>query len=253
MESALRRAIENAELSIAYQPIVHLHDGRPCGFEALVRWTDQGQPVAPAEFIPLAEETGLVVQLGEWVLKTAVRRATHLSARAGRPLAMSVNVSRRQLQTGDLAKTVSDLLEETGFPPALLKLEITESAIMEDPDAARRVMGRLRAIGVQLQIDDFGTGYSSLGALSHFPITGIKLDRSFIQEMHDDSRPQAIIRALLRLASDLRLDCVAEGLETIEQIRTLRELGCPFAQGYYFARPMTADAVDDYLHRTIAA
>jgi diguanylate cyclase (GGDEF)-like protein/PAS domain S-box-containing protein len=242
MENALRRAIDGDELRLLYQPIVKLATGGIVGAEALVRWEHPERGLlAPDSFIPVAEDTGLIVPIGEWVLKEACRQALpwQHQATTGVPLRMSVNLSARQLAHGDLARTVGETLQAVGLDPSVLILEVTESAVMEDTEMAIGVLRQLKALGVGLAIDDFGTGYSSLAYLQRFPVDILKIDRSFVGALHTPEG-RAIVEASLTLAHALGLSGVAEGVETLEQVACLRTLSCDTAQGYHFARPMPA-------------
>ncbi len=244
LERALRDASDRDELRVHYQPEVDLRSGRIVGVEALLRWQRGNVTVMPAEFIPLAEETGLIVPIGAWVLEEALRQAR--SWRADPEIAhvpwTSVNLSVRQLADPQLTQRVVQALERTGSEPGSLLLEVTESVILEDVDAGLAVLGQLRQLGVEIAIDDFGTGYASLSYLGQFPAAAVKIDRSFIAAL-DDSRTHAIVTAMIELAHALGLTAIAEGIETAEQLATLRELGCDVGQGYFFARPCPADEI----------
>ena len=242
LESRLRKALEQGELVLYYQPQVSLQTGRIVGVEALVRWfhPDLGM-VPPAEFIPLAEETGLIVPIGEWVLRTACRDGRRWQELGFRPLRVAVNLSARQFQQGDLVDVVARVLDETLLPAADLELELTESVIMRDAAESVRRLRELTALGIHLAVDDFGTGYSSLGYLRTFPIRSLKIDRSFIRDIDRDPNGAAIAQAIIALASSLGLKAIAEGVETREQLDMLRGWGCEEMQGYYFCRPVPAD------------
>jgi len=242
LESDLRRALERDELVLHYQPKVAIDGMRIVGMEALVRWQPPGKAqVAPADFIPLAEETGLIVPIGEWVLKTACRQNRALQELGLAPLRVAVNLSRRQFTHRSLVEDVARALETTGLDPAFLELEITESMVMGDPDGAVRVLRGLKSMGIHLSIDDFGTGYSSLSYLKRFPLDTVKIDQSFIQDLPGDGDDVVITQAIIAMAHSLRLDVVAEGVETAEQLAFLRENGCDEMQGYHFSRPLPAD------------
>ena len=240
MENDLRRAIERGELRLHYQPLVDLTTDRIVGFEALVRWQHPVRGlVPPLSFIPLAEETGLIVPLGRWVLETACRQAREWrDARPGAPqLMMSVNLSARQFGQPDLVDQVVAILAETGLDPTTLELEITESVVMDQSEVGIRSLHRLRDMGVRLVLDDFGTGYSSLAYLKHLPLDTIKIDRTFVAGL-DGEADRSIVEAVIALAHGLRISVVAEGIETEAQFEILRAMGCDTGQGYLFARPL---------------
>jgi diguanylate cyclase (GGDEF)-like protein len=245
-ESHLAHAIEHDELRLAYQPIVALETGETVGVEALVRWDHPERGlVAPLDFIPIAEDTGLIIPIGTWVLERACHdaaqwRAAHPDAR---PLRVSVNLSARQLAQPDLPRIVARVLEETGLPPSALNLELTESSLMEDPEAALVTMNELMQLGVRLLLDDFGTGYSSLAYVQRFPITTLKIDRSFVANLGRISPDAAIVAAVANMAHGLGVAIVAEGVETEEQAEALRALGCQYAQGWLYGRPMPAEEI----------
>jgi diguanylate cyclase (GGDEF)-like protein/PAS domain S-box-containing protein len=242
LENNLRRAAERGEFVLHYQPIVDLESLRIVGMESLIRWdSPNAGPVPPGTFIPLAEESGLIVPIGEWVLETACRaaHAFHQQGHAG--LRIAVNLSPKQFRHRDLAQTIADTLARTGLAARHLELEITESSVMENPDAAVRTMHALKEMGVHLSIDDFGTGYSSLSQLKRFPITTLKVDQSFVKDIPADEDNAAIASAIIAMGQRLRLVLVAEGVETTEQMAFLRERGCQYAQGYLFSRPMPGD------------
>ncbi|KAA0583348.1 EAL domain-containing protein [Azospirillum sp. B21] len=249
MEADLRAALEQGQLCLHYQPIVLLETGAIAGFEALMRWNhpDRGL-VPPAEFIPLAEETGLIAPMGRWALGEAVRQLALWQARFPRPvpLFMSVNVSTRQFRDDDLVGAVRDLLDAVPIPPSSLKLELTESLLMQDPDECRMLMQSIRDMDVRLSIDDFGTGYSSLAYLHKLPVDVLKIDRSFVRAVSTGEGNAAIVQVIAGLATILRLDAVAEGVETADEAVYLRGL-CKYAQGYHFARPALPEAVERLL------
>jgi len=252
IESDLWRALERNELRLHYQPIVLLETGRIHGFEALVRWQHPLRGlVPPGEFIPVAEETGLIVPMGWWVMETACRQgaAWNLAALEGgkEPLAMAINVSSRCFSQADFLPLVRNILKRTGFDPCLLTLEITESVLMKNTDSASTMLRQLRALGITLAMDDFGTGYSSLAYLHRFAIDVLKIDRSFVAQLDGGGKNKQIVSTILNLASGLEMRAVAEGIETCEQLQVLRALDCPFAQGFYFARPLPPDAMEALL------
>jgi diguanylate cyclase (GGDEF)-like protein len=245
LESDLRQAIEQDEFCVYYQPIVSLQTGRLAGFEALVRWNHPRRGlVMPADFIPVAEETGLIVPIGQWVLAEACRRVREwqIASPVHRSLGMSVNLSARQVAQPDLLEWIKDALESSKLSPHCLKLEITESVVMENAEAAALMFKQLRALGVQLSIDDFGTGYSSLSYLHRFPLNYLKIDRSFVMRLTTEN-DNAIVRTISTLARNLGMEVIAEGIETEEQYQQLKMLGCEFGQGYLFSRPVDDDAV----------
>ena len=248
LETGLQRALQRGEFVLHYQPQVDAALGRVVGVEALLRWQPQdGQLVAPADFIPLAEETGLIVPIGEWVLATALRQQAAF-ARMGLPLRMSVNMSARQFRQQDVAGLVARLLAEEDVDPACLVLEITESVLMENADAAA-TMARLAGMGVQLAIDDFGTGYSSLANLKRFPIHSLKIDRSFVADIDagGEGGGAPIVKAVIALARSLKLEVIAEGVETAAQQAFLDAHGCRQMQGWRFGRPLAADGIERLL------
>jgi diguanylate cyclase len=251
IEHALHRAIERSELQVHYQPMVDLGSERVTAVEALVRWEHpQRGLLSPAHFIPLAEETGQIVELGEWVLREACmqhRRWREATNDDKDPLRMSVNLSSRQVTGGDLVPSVISALEDTGMDAANLCLEITESMVVEDTEMAIEALDALRAQGVRVAVDDFGTGYASLSLLKRIPSDVIKIDRSFVAGMGTDPQDRPIVRAVVSLADALGLPVVAEGVETSEQVAELRNVGCRYVQGFYFARPMPADRMGGIL------
>jgi diguanylate cyclase (GGDEF)-like protein len=249
MEADLRAGLERDELVVHYQPIVDLRTERVVGFEALVRWQhpDRGL-VPPAAFIPLAEETDLIIPLGAIVLEKACRQARAWREQwPGERLVMSVNLSPRQFADPGLVQSIAAVLRETGLEPSALELEITETAVMDRSEAGMRALGELRALGVRLVLDDFGTGYSSLAYLRHLPLDTIKIDRSFVTELDEADRNVAIVQAVLSLAHGMGISVVAEGIETRRQAARLRELGCDLGQGYLWARPLSGPAATDLL------
>jgi diguanylate cyclase (GGDEF)-like protein/PAS domain S-box-containing protein len=241
LEGSLRCAIEREELRLLYQPQVDMASGQIAGVEALLRWEHPERGlIVPPVFIPIAEQTGLIVPIGAWVLHEACGQAAAWARSGGRRLTVSVNVSPRQLADSDFPSTVQAALAAHDLEPGLLCLEITESAVMADPDAAATALAELKALGVRLAIDDFGTGYSSLGQLKALlPVDTIKIDKSFVDGITDAGEDHAIVDAILSLASGLGLAAVAEGVETAEQAQELLTLGCGLSQGFYYARPQS--------------
>jgi diguanylate cyclase (GGDEF)-like protein len=239
LEAELHRALERGELRLLYQPKVAVADGRIEGAEALLRWQHPRLgPLAPDRFIDLAEETGAIVPIGRWVLREACARA----AAWGGGTTIAVNLSARQFSDPGLLLTVETALRDAGLDAGLLELEITESMVMREPEAAAETMRKLRALGARLSMDDFGTGYSSLGYLKRFPITTVKLDRSFVRDLPHDEDDVAIARAVLAMAKSLRMDVTAEGVERADQLEFLRREGCLAYQGYYCAAPLAEEA-----------
>ncbi|HSI33661.1 MAG TPA: EAL domain-containing protein [Tepidisphaeraceae bacterium] len=249
LEGDLRRAVARGEFLLHYQPIVSLDTGALHGFEALLRWRCGDRVVPPADFIPLAEETGLIVGIGRWVLEEACRQMADWQARVpGTSRAgVSINLSRRQLTDPDLIGHLRRVLAATGVDPAAVKLEITESAIMGDTDAARAVLEAIKRTGVRLSMDDFGTGYSSLSCLHRFPLDELKIDRSFIANLEGRSDAAAVVQSIVTLAHNLGMGVVAEGLEKPEQAAFLQAVDCDFGQGYLFARPLDPAAAEQVL------
>jgi diguanylate cyclase (GGDEF)-like protein len=239
LEHELRRAIELGQLDVHYQPLVDLQRGRWVGVEALARWWHETQGwIPPTTFISVAEESGLIAPLGEHVLAVATREAARWANDGLADIALSVNVSGRQLAEPRFAGTVQRHLTAAGLDPSLMIIELTETTMMEDYDAASGALAQLQAIGVGLAIDDFGTGHSTLARLRHFPATALKLDRSFVVELGEDPASHSVVAAVVQLAHAMNLVVVAEGVETAEQLTTLRRLGVDCAQGYLLAAPM---------------
>jgi diguanylate cyclase (GGDEF)-like protein/PAS domain S-box-containing protein len=261
MKAELARAVEHGEFTVYYQPTVELANGRLAGVEALVRWQHPERGlVPPLDFIPLAEQTGLIVPLGRFVLREACRQmsAWHTSYPTNPPMTVSVNLSARELDEPGLVDSVRTILAETGLDPAHLVLEITESLLLVDLPATVGILSDLRALGVRLAIDDFGTGYSSLAYLENLPVDILKIDKSFVDRIGEaptdipgveDPNQSVMVSAISQLGHALHLQLVAEGIEQAEQVSTLQGLSCQYGQGYYFARPLTSDALADLLHR----
>jgi diguanylate cyclase (GGDEF)-like protein/PAS domain S-box-containing protein len=250
LETDLRRAMERQEFRNFYQPIVDLETGEITGFEALLRWEHPTRGLlAPKEFIPVAEETGLIRELGWWNLRRACTDISDWNAHSSRDraLTISVNLSMKQFMQPNLVKNMGDLLKELNVPPETLKLEITESAVMEDLAAAVEMLQQMKTLGIRLAIDDFGTGYSSLSYLHRFPLDTLKIDRSFISGPDGRVNGMEIARTILPLARNLCLDVVAEGVETAEQVEELKRLSCKYAQGFYFSKPVPREEVESLL------
>ncbi len=250
LENDLRRAVEAKEFRLLFQPVVAIASGKLLGFEALVRWhhPERGL-VPPSEFLPLAEETGVIVPIGRWVLEEACRRTAdwHRRYECDPKPYVAVNLSAREFQQRGLIPEIQRVLDETGLPPKYLKIEITEGVLQENVFAPDEILHSLKQLGLGLFIDDFGTGYSSLASLHRYPIDTLKIDRSFVNNMTIEKRGSAIVRTILALAWNLGLDVVAEGVETAEQRLLLTALGCPNAQGYLFSKPLPVDDVEDLL------
>ncbi|NNM76962.1 bifunctional diguanylate cyclase/phosphodiesterase [Sphingomonas sp. ID1715] len=255
LETQLRRAIEADRLTLAFQPIIELDSGQVAGFEALARWREDGQDVPPGTFIPVAEDSGLIVPLGRWALHAAVRTLRDWDAMAGHrtEARMNVNLSSLQIARDDVPALVAESLSAQAIDPARLTLEITESALIADPVRAARTLDRIRETGATLALDDFGTGYSNLANLQRLPLDVLKIDQSFITGMLGDRDKLAIVRAILSLARALGLKTTAEGVETRELAETLAALGCTGAQGYFYAAPLEGDAAFAYWSRSLAA
>jgi diguanylate cyclase (GGDEF)-like protein/PAS domain S-box-containing protein len=250
LETDLRRAVERKEFFLHYQPIVSLENGMVHSFEALVRWQHPERGfISPIDFVSVAEETGLIIPIGEWVLEEACRQVKRWQEQFPTypPLQISVNISGKQLMKSALIEQVSRVLKETGVEPRSLKLEITESIMMENIETAISVLNQLRALGVELSIDDFGTGYSSLSYLHRFPVSTLKIDRSFVSRMDGNNENAEIVRTIIMLARNLDMNVVAEGVETEEQVAQLRALKCEYAQGFLFSKPVDASHADHLL------
>src|SRR4030081_324218 len=243
LETDLRRALEHGEFHNVYQPSDSLAAGQIVGFEALLRWQHPTRGLlGPEAFIAVAEETGLIRDLGWWNLREACRQMTEWRADYGAysQLTMSVNLSPKQFLQANLVEDIGSLLRELNLPPQALKLELTESTVMGDPSAAIEMLQQIKSLGISLAIDDFGTGYSSLSYLHRFPLDTLKIDRSFISSIGTGEDTE-IARTIFPMALNLHLDVVAEGIETIEQLVLLKKLQCKYGQGYYFSKPLSAD------------
>jgi diguanylate cyclase (GGDEF)-like protein len=244
----LRNALDDGQFRLVYQPKVDLHTGRVFGVEALVRWDHpEHGTIGPDRFIPLAEESGMIIALGEWILRSACRQARAWQDAGLPPLCVSVNVSPRQFEEARLVERVQLALKDSGLAPQWLELEVTEGVIMRDLQQAVGKMAQVRAMGVALSIDDFGTGYSSLSALKSFPISTLKIDKSFVRDLGRSSGDEAIASSIIGLAHRLRLRVIAEGVETEQQRSFLRENGCDEMQGYLFSRPLPPQQLESLL------
>ncbi|NJM51267.1 MAG: bifunctional diguanylate cyclase/phosphodiesterase [Sphingomonadales bacterium] len=256
LETDLRRAIQRGELELHYQPLMDLENGSINGFEALARWEhpDLGF-ISPVDFIPVAEESGLIVPLGRWALQEAARTIADWDSRADHelPFKISVNMSAVQMLRDDVTEAVAEAITGAGISGDRMTIELTESAFVDDPDGAKRILESLKALDTNLAMDDFGTGYSNLAYLQKLPIDVLKIDRSFIAEMLTDRDKQAIVSTVLSLANALGMKTTAEGIETAEISDVLKTLGCSVGQGYYYARPLTNDAAYSFLEASRAA
>jgi EAL domain-containing protein (putative c-di-GMP-specific phosphodiesterase class I) len=249
VETDLRHAVERGEFEVFYQPIIQLDTGNIREFEALIRWRHPKHGlVAPNEFIGVAEETGLIIPIGRWILEEACRQTAVWQKQLDFPLSISVNLSAKQLMHPSLTAQVRQMLEETDLSADRLKLEVTESTVMEHSETSLGVLSGLKDMGVSLSTDDFGTGYSSLSYLHHFPFDRLKIDRSFIHTMYEDEKSSAIVKTILVLGENLKMEVVAEGIETPSQYELLRRLGCRLGQGYLFSRPVCAADAERLLH-----
>ncbi|MFQ5754077.1 MAG: putative bifunctional diguanylate cyclase/phosphodiesterase, partial [bacterium] len=248
LENSLRKAIERDELVIYYQPQANLHTGEITGLEALIRWqhTEFGL-VQPSKFIPVAEETGLIVPIGEWLMRTACRQNKVWQEAGLQPIPVAINLSAKQFHEKSLPDAMAEVLEESGLSPQYVMLEITESSAMYDVDYTISTLKVLKEMGMQIVLDDFGTGYSSLSYLKRFPIDGLKIDRTFVKGIPDDREDAAIITAIIALAHSLENKVIAEGVETKEQLLFLKSLECDEMQGFYFSRPLPAEEILELL------
>jgi diguanylate cyclase (GGDEF)-like protein len=243
IETELRCAIEAGDLSMAYQPLIELASGRVVGFEALARWEHEGNPIAPNEFIPVAEESGLIVQLGRWALDTAVQTLADWDRKTGTrlPISVNVNLSPVQIIRDDVAAAVSGALSASGIDGDRLTLELTEGAIIQDPDRVAKALKSLQRFDVKIAMDDFGTGFTSLASLQTLPIDILKIDQSFVSGMLENGDSTAIVRAILSLARALGMETTAEGIDSADLAEMLTELGCTYGQGYFYSEAMPAD------------
>ncbi len=250
LENELHGALERSEMLVYYQPLIDLHSGQITAMEALVRWQHPTLGlISPAKFIPIAEANGLIVPIGEWVLRTACTQNRVWQLAEFTPIRISVNLSARQFEQSNLVEVVSQILEETGLKASYLELEVTESFLMGDIERSVKTLKQLRELGICLALDDFGTGYSSLNYLKRFPVNMLKIDRSFIQDVTSNPDSAAITDAIIALAKSLRLNITAEGVETQEQLDYLRMRGCDEGQGFYFSRPVPADIIAPMLQK----
>ena len=250
LSTKLRRAVKSGALSVAYQPQIDMATGRLCGAEALARWTDgELGAISPAVFVPIAEESGLIIQIGEWMLHAACSQARAWLDVGVDCIRMSVNVSPVQLERSNLVETVRNALDATCLPATMLELEVTEGALMRNIDDVARTLRELRALGVRIAIDDFGTGYSSLSYLKRFSIDRLKIDKAFVQEIGSDAEYEALTLAVIAMAGALNFDIIAEGVETNEQCEFLVAHGCTTGQGFLFSAPITSSHFEAFVHQ----
>jgi len=254
LEKDLQSALENDELHVVFQPIIALDTGEVLGFEALARWVhpERGM-VSPVEFILIAEETGLIIGIGNWILRESCRHLADWNTRLGldKRISVNVNVSKRQLLDADLIEDISQCVEEFGLQPGDLKLEITETVIVDDRSNIKQILIQLRDRGFQIAMDDFGTGLSSLSMLHEFPIDILKIDQSFISAMDGERSLLAVVASITTLADNLGIETVAEGIEHLQTVSALQSIGCTYGQGFLFAKPMSPEVVEEYLLGTL--
>ncbi|MDP2784565.1 MAG: EAL domain-containing protein [Sulfurimicrobium sp.] len=254
METSLRTALENKEFSLCYQPKIDVDSGRLIGVEALLRWSNPTfGKAAPDQFIPILEEMGLIVEIGEWVLRTACLQVQAWQQAGLVPMRLAVNLSARQLRQSDIVERIGNVLRETGIAPAMLELELTEGMLMEHTEASSTTLSALSTLGVHISIDDFGTGYSSLSYLKHLPINTLKIDRSFVSNITTNSNDAAVANAIIALARSLQMGVIAVGVETEEQKAVLQQQGCGQMQGYLLSRPLPADECERWLRANLNA
>ncbi len=243
----LREALENGEFFLAYQPTINLYDMTPTGVEALIRWKHPVRGVVqPNDFIPLLEETGLITEVGKWVLQEACSQGAAWRA-AGYPIGMAVNVSGRQLDTDQLIADIEGALSDSDLDPTALTIEITETTLKRNIEETARRLTQIKQLGVRISIDDFGTGYSSLAHLQRFPVDALKIDRSFILGLKDNQEGERLIHTLVQLGKALSIETLAEGIEQTQELSLLREQDCDSGQGYLFARPLDVSATEAFL------
>jgi len=252
IDNDFRKGLHSGEVTLHYQPMISVETGRISGFEALMRWTHPELGfISPAQFIPIIEDSGFIVEASQWALKKSLIDLKHIEGRTGHDdYFMSVNFSSNDFASDNFVNSVYEALSITDVEPKNLHLEITERLLMGQPDQAKETLDMCRKAGMHIAIDDFGTGYSSLSYLHYFPIDILKIDQSFIREMLSDSNVMALVKSMLQLSKSMDIKTVAEGVETIEEARVLKELGCDTAQGYYFARPMPEDEVIDFINNS---
>ncbi|MDH5666083.1 MAG: GGDEF domain-containing phosphodiesterase, partial [Nitrosopumilus sp.] len=248
LESYLRHAIEKDELYLEYQPEIDIKTGDVVGAEALLRWNNEraGGLVPPMQFIPLAEDTGLIVSIGEWVIRKACEEAVKWQSSTDN-YTIAVNISPRQFRVSGFVSMIKGILAETGLSPELLEIELTENLLLEDSQEIYDILNELRSIGIKLALDDFGTGYSSLSYVKRFPFEALKIDQAFIQDVMDDADDAALCRAIIVMAKSLNMKIIGEGVETAEQLEFLKVNGADIAQGYYLGRPMSREKFAEFL------
>jgi len=250
IENDLREALVKDEFELHYQPKVDLRTNQVCGLEALIRWKQPGRGyISPMQFIPVAEETGLISRIGEWVFREVCRQISEWEAQSLPPMPIAVNLSPRQLIEGHITETISRILAETATPAARIVLEVTETAMMQEIKKAATILDELRHLGLKIAVDDFGTGYSSLAYLKRLPINSIKIDRSFVRDVTIDTDDAAITRTIIAMGHNLGLKVIAEGVETQEQMNFLRECNCDEVQGFLIATPLPPEEIVQYIRR----
>ncbi|HPN83238.1 MAG TPA: EAL domain-containing protein, partial [Spirochaetota bacterium] len=254
VENDLRLALENHEFELFFQPMVALPERRIKGFEALIRWRHPTRGlVSPLDFIPTAEETGLIISIGEWVLTQACEHISAWRLDGHTDIHVAINFSARQFENRNMLDLVGAVMQRTGTPPQALEIEITETVAMKNYDTSIHLLNELHGMGIRISIDDFGTGYSSLGYLKHFPINMLKIDRSFVNDIPGSREDMSITRAIIAMARSLGLDIIAEGVETPEQLAFLEEAGCNFIQGFLFGQPLDARTATTLLEQGLPA
>jgi diguanylate cyclase len=242
IHNELHRALAQGDLQVYYQPQVQIATGKVVGFEALLRWQHETLGwISPAEFIPVAEQSGIIVQIGQWVMHTAAEQAAQWLAQGHDDFRMAVNLSVRQFAGKDLPQLVQEVLRDTGLPPHMLELEVTESMALQSVASTLGTLNACKALGVKLAMDDFGTGYSSLAYLKHYPLDALKIDQAFVRNITQDVGDAAITRAIVAMAHSFGMTVIAEGVETVAQLEFLKSLGCEDFQGYLFSRPVPAE------------
>lgn len=250
LEESMRTALKEQQFELHYQPQVDLHTNRVTKAEALIRWTHPEHGfVSPGDFIPIAEESGLIIEMGDWILETACKQAKQWVDAGLTNCKVSVNVSSVQFKQSALIEKVKAALDKSGLPPQLLELELTESAVMSDVEDNIDRLAEFQQMGITVAIDDFGTGYSSLSYLKRFPIDTLKIDRSFIDELASSENDVAIVKAIMLLADTMQLKVVAEGIETLEQLKILNQFGCQYIQGYFFSKPLPYEQFVSFAER----